>query len=82
LDSPAGSDDIGCRHAVDLAPLHFIEEGGHGYNGWSGLQFRDNIDRERSPGVHFTQLIVPFANSSPAIRPRLGAIDRKKGSRR
>jgi hypothetical protein len=33
-------------------------------------------------GVHFTQLIVRFANSSRAIRPRLAAIDREKGSRR
>src|SRR6266508_4283716 len=27
----ARSNDIGCRHPIDLAPLDFVEEAGHGY---------------------------------------------------
>ena len=31
LYGASSSDDIGCRHAVDLAPLHFVKEARHGY---------------------------------------------------
>ena len=32
LYNPAGSDDVGCCHAVHLAPFRFLEEAGYGYS--------------------------------------------------
>jgi hypothetical protein len=60
LDYAAGSNDVGCRHPINFAPFHFLEEAGHkkGFDSelYCSREYRHKLTRD----IHSTQSIAPY----------------------